>query len=78
VALIALAGAPAWLATAVSALSLADFVVSFSFLHLQSDRVWPQVNWFAHSVFWPMVALRYAALLSCAIWSFSRCLRKIV
>lgn len=78
VALIALAGAPAWLATAVSALSLADFVVSFSFLHLQSDRVWPQVNWFAHSVFWPMVALRYAALLSCAIWSFSRSLRKIV
>ncbi len=75
-ALIALASAPAWLATAVSAVAFADFVVSFSFLHLQSDRVWPQVNWFARAVFWPMVSLRYAALLACAVWAFARSLRR--
>ncbi|TMA27173.1 MAG: hypothetical protein E6J78_11220 [Deltaproteobacteria bacterium] len=69
IALIALASLPAWLATAASAVALADFVVSFSFLHLQSDRVWPQVSWFAHAVFWPMVSLRYATLLACAACS---------
>jgi hypothetical protein len=55
---------------------LADYVVSFSFLHLQSDRVWPQVNWFARAVFWPMVSLRYAALLACAGWAFAHSLRR--
>jgi hypothetical protein len=74
-ALIALAGIPAWLATAVSALAFADFVVSFSFLHLQSDRVWAQASWFAYAVLWPMVSLRYAALLACAGWSWAHALR---
>src|SRR5205085_2111494 len=75
-ALIALASVPAWLATAVSAVAFADFVVSFSFLHLQSDRVWPQVTWFARVIFWPMVSLRYLALFTCAGWAFSHALRR--
>ena len=72
--LLSLAGAPGTLAAAVSSVALADYVVSFSFLHLQSDRVWTQVQWFAERVFWPMVALRYAALLACAAWAFFRTL----
>ena len=74
VALLAFAAAPAILATATSCLAVADYVVSFSFLHLQSDRAWPQVRWFADSIFWPTVGLRYAALLACAGWAFSRIL----
>ena len=73
-ALLSLAAAPGALAAAVSSVAFADFVVSFSFLHLQSDRVWPQVQWFADRVFWPMVALRYAALFACAAWAFFRTL----
>ena len=76
IALLALAGVPGWLAAAVSAVAFADYVVSFSFLHLQSDRVWAQVSWFAASVFWPMVSVRYLALLACAFWGFSRSLRR--
>jgi uncharacterized membrane protein len=76
VALLALASFPSWIATAVSAVAFADFVVSFSYLHLQSDRVWPQVYWFAHAVFWPMVFLRYAALVACAVWAFAHALRR--
>ena len=76
VALLALAAAPTILATAVSGVAVADYVVSFSFLHLQSDRAWTQVGWFAGAIFWPMVALRYAALLTCAAWAFSRVLSR--
>src|SRR5205823_11246468 len=45
VVLIALAGLPGWICAAVSAVAGADFVVSFSRLHLQADRVWPQAAW---------------------------------
>ena len=68
-----LAGFPRWLA-AVFAVAFADFVVGFSSLHLQSDRVWPQVDWFSHAIFWPMVDLRYSGLLTCAAWGLSRAL----
>jgi hypothetical protein len=78
-ALLAFARAPKILATAISGIAVADYVVSFSFLHLQSDRAWPQVRWFAEALFWPTVGLRYAALLTCAAWAFSRVLpRKAV
>jgi hypothetical protein len=78
-ALLAFACAPKILATAISGIAVADYVVSFSFLHLQSDRAWPQVRWFAEALFWPTVGLRYAALLTCAAWAFSRVLpRKAV
>ena len=76
IALLALAAAPALLAASVSSVAMADFVVSFSFLHLQSDRAWAQVRWFGEAIFWPMVALRYAALLACAAWAFSSVLRR--
>ncbi len=74
VALLALAAAPTILATSISCVAVADYVVSFSFLHLQSDRAWAQVRWFGEAIFWPMVSLRYAALFACAAWAFSRVL----
>jgi hypothetical protein len=76
VALIALAALPGWLASGVSVLALADYAISFTRLHLQADRVWPQAIWFDQAVFWPMVAIRYAALLACAVWAFAHSVRK--
>ncbi len=79
VLLLSLAAAPTILATAVSCIAVADYVVSFSFLHLQSDRAWEQVRWFRDTLFWPTVGLRYAALLVCAAWAFSQVLpRKVL
>ena len=75
-ALIALAGLPAWICSAVSAVALADFVISFSRLHLQGDRAWALAAWFDRSVFFPMVAARYLALTACAAWAFAHLLRK--
>jgi hypothetical protein len=76
VALVALAALPGWLASAVSVLSLTDYAISFARLHLQADRVWAQAAWFDHAVFWPMVAIRYAALCACAVWAFAHSVRK--
>jgi hypothetical protein len=76
VALVALAALPGWLASAVSVLSLADYAISFARLHLQADRVWAQAAWFDQAVFWPMVAIRYAALSACAVWAFAHSVRK--
>ena len=76
VALVALAALPGWLASAVSVLSLTDYAISFARLHLQADRVWAQAAWFDQAVFWPMVAIRYAALSACAVWAFAHSVRK--
>jgi uncharacterized membrane protein YkgB len=76
VALIALAGLPAWICSAVSAVALADFVISFSRLHIQGDRAWALAAWFDRSVFFPMVAVRYLALGGCALWAFAHVLRR--
>ena len=76
VALVALAAVPGWLASAVSVLSLSDYAISFARLHLQADRAWAQAAWFDHAVFWPMVAIRYAALCACAVWAFAHSIRK--
>jgi hypothetical protein len=76
VALIALAGLPGWICSAVSAVALADFVVSFSRLHFQGDRAWALAAWFDRSVFFPMVAVRYLALGGCALWAFAHVLRR--
>jgi hypothetical protein len=78
VALVALAGLPGWLAGAVSMISLADFVSSFSRLHIQSQRVWAITAWFDRYVFFPTVAARYAALAACAAWALSRSVRRKV
>jgi hypothetical protein len=72
----ALAAAPIWLASAASVLALTDYAITFTRLHLQGDKAWPQAIWFDHAVFWPMVALRYAALLACAVWAFAHSVRK--
>ena len=76
VALIALAGLPGWICSAVSVVALADFVISFSRLHLQGDRAWALTAWFDRSVFFPMVAARYLALSACAAWAFAHVLQK--
>jgi hypothetical protein len=76
VALVALAALPGCLAASVSTLALADYAASFSRLHLQADRAWPQAAWFDHAVFWPTVAFRYAALAACAVWAFAHMVRK--
>lgn len=76
VAVIALAALPGWLCSAVSAVALADFAASFIRLHLQSDRVWGEAAWFDRTVFWPMVAIRYGALLACAGWAFAHTVRR--
>jgi hypothetical protein len=76
VALLALAALPGWLAGAASVLALTDYAISFMRLHLQAGRIWPQVIWFDHAVFWPMVAFRYAALCACALWAFMHMVRK--
>jgi hypothetical protein len=56
--------------------ALADFVISFSRLHIQGDRAWALSAWFDRSVFFPMVALRYLALTVCAVWAFAHVLRR--
>jgi hypothetical protein len=66
------------MAGAVSVIALADYAVSFTRLHLQADRVWQQALWFDQVVFWPGVAIRYAALAACAAWAFSRSVRRAV
>jgi hypothetical protein len=76
VALVALAALPGWIASAVSVLALTDYAASFARLHLQGDHAWAQVAWFDHAVFWPVVALRYAALVACAVWAFTHSVRK--
>jgi hypothetical protein len=76
VALVALAGLPAWICSAVSTVALADFVISFSRLHIQGDRAWALAAWFDRSVFFPMVAVRYLALSACALWAFAHVLRR--
>jgi uncharacterized membrane protein len=76
VALLALAAIPGWLAGAASVIALADFAASFARLHLQADRAWAQAAWFDRTIFWPAVALRYAALAACALWAFTHILRK--
>ena len=76
VALIALAGAPGWIASAVSVLALSDFVISFSRLHVQAERVWALAQWFDRFVFYPTVAARYVALAACAAWALSHCVRE--
>jgi hypothetical protein len=35
------------------------------------EQAWAQAIWFDHAVFWPTVALRYAALGACAVWAFA-------
>ena len=76
VALVALAGLPAWMCSAVSAVALGDFVISFSRLHLEGERAWGLSAWFDRSVFYPMVATRYLALSACAAWAFLHVLQK--
>jgi hypothetical protein len=76
VALVALAGLPAWICSAVSMVALADFAISFSRLHIQADRAWALAAWFDRSVFFPMVAVRYLALSACALWAFAHVLRR--
>lgn len=76
VALIALAGLPGWICGAVSTVALADFVISFSRLHIEGDRAWALAAWFDRSVFFPMVAVRYLALSACAAWAFAHLLQK--
>jgi uncharacterized membrane protein len=73
VALIALAALPGWICSAVSAVAVADFVISFSRLHLQADQA--QAAWFDRSVFVPMLAFRYLALSACAAWAFAHVVR---
>jgi hypothetical protein len=78
VALVALASLPGWLASAVSLVALGDFVASFSRLHIQSQRVWALAAWFDRFVFYPAVALRYAALLACAVWALAHSVQRKV
>jgi hypothetical protein len=73
VALLAFSGVPGALATAVSAVALADFVASFAFLYLQRG---PESRWFEGHVFWPTVSARYLALAACAAWAFWRAFPK--
>ncbi|HUJ26240.1 MAG TPA: hypothetical protein VLW85_09495 [Myxococcales bacterium] len=69
VAVLALAAAPPWIASAAGCVALGDFAISFMRLHLNS-------GWYDRTVFWPMVALRYAMLIICAIWAFAHTTRK--
>jgi hypothetical protein len=75
VALAALAGLPAWICSAASAVALADFVISFSRLHVQGERAWALAAWFDRSVFIPMVAARYVMLGICAVWALAHVVR---
>lgn len=75
VALVALAGLPAWICSAVSVVALADFVVSFSRLHVQGERAWALAAWFDRSIFIPMVVVRYVMLGICAVWALAHVLR---
>ena len=78
VLLMALAALPGFIASAVSVLALGDFVVSFSRLHVQAQRIWQLTQWFDRYVFWPTVAARYLALAACAAWALSHCVRREV
>jgi Glycosyltransferase family 87 len=71
VLVLAWAGAPGWLSAIASATALADYLSSFTHLHLQMERS-NQLFWFEQQLFWPMVTARYLVLLGCAVWALRR------
>lgn len=77
VAMLALAGAPGWLAASVGAMAIIDYVASFSLMHLHAERAWRQWEWFRREIFVPALWLRYATLLVCAAWAARRALRPV-
>jgi uncharacterized membrane protein len=77
VALLALAGAPAWLAIATGTTALVDYGVSFHALHLIDKRAWAQWQWFHQSVFVPALWLRYVTLCACCGWAAAHLLRPV-
>ncbi len=65
----ALAAVPGWVATGLGAVALADYVASFSRLHLQTSATGPSLAWFEQQVFWPIVTLRYVVLFTLTAWA---------
>ncbi|MFL5424366.1 MAG: hypothetical protein ACJ783_04985 [Myxococcales bacterium] len=71
-AVLALAGAPAWIAAAASGAAVIDYIAAFGLLHLSAAGDYAQATWFYREVFIPDVAIRCAVLAGSAIWAFRR------
>ena len=69
VAGLAFAGAPASLGVLAGAMALVDYASSFTSLHLQMQRIGQITSWYQERLFWPIVSLRYAVLVACALWA---------
>src|SRR3954465_1680968 len=71
-AVLALAGAPTWIAAAASGAAVIDYIAAFGLLHLSAAGDYAQATWFYREVFIPDVAIRCAVLAGSAIWAFRR------
>jgi hypothetical protein len=69
-AVVALAGAPAWMAAAASGAAVLDYLAAFGLLHLSVAGDFAQAAWFYRELFIPDVAIRCAVIGGSALWAF--------
>jgi hypothetical protein len=71
-AMLALAGAPAWMAAAASGAAVLDYVAAFGLLHLSASGDFAQAAWLYRELFVPDVAIRCAVIGGAALWGLVR------
>lgn len=71
-AVLALAGAPLWVAAAASGAAVLDYVAAFGLLHLSVASDYAQASWFYRELFLPNVAIRCALIGGAALWGLVR------
>jgi hypothetical protein len=71
-AMLALVGAPAWMAAAASGAAVLDYVAAFGLLHLSVVGDYSQAAWFYRELFLPVVAIRCAVIGGAALWGLVR------
>jgi len=70
--MLALAGAPAWMAAAASGAAVLDYAAAFGLLHLSVAGDFAQANWFYRELFLPDVAIRCAVIGGAGVWGMVR------
>jgi hypothetical protein len=71
-AVLALLGAPGWIAAAACGAAVLDYVAAFGLLHLSVSGDFAQAAWFYREVFVPDVAIRCAVIGGSAWWALRR------
>ena len=71
-AVLALAGAPLWMAAAASGAAVLDYVAAFGLLHLSVAGDYAQASWFYRELFLPDVAIRCLVIGGAVLWGLVR------